>query len=144
MSKIIVLGGGVVGLSTAIMLARQGHGVTVFERDDEPVPRSAEDAWEAWERRGVAQFRQPHYLHAAARHILDRHLPEVKEALVRAGGVTFDPSTMLPPSIADRAPREGDERFVTVTGRRPTVEYAVASAADRLLPSCAASRSEVC
>ena len=32
MSRIIVLGGGVVGLTTAMLLVRQGHDVTVFER----------------------------------------------------------------------------------------------------------------
>jgi len=41
--------------------------------------------------------------------------------------------TVMPPSITDRAPREGDERFVTVTGRRPTMERAVASVADKVL-----------
>ena len=65
MSKILVLGGGIVGLSTAMMLARRGHDVTVFERDSKPLPASPEDAWQRWERRGVAQFRQPHYLHPA-------------------------------------------------------------------------------
>jgi 2-polyprenyl-6-methoxyphenol hydroxylase-like FAD-dependent oxidoreductase len=133
MSTIIVLGAGVVGLSTAMMLARQGHSVTVFERDSEPVPRSPEHAWLAWERRGVAQFRQPHFLHSAAREIFDRHLPEVKEALGRAGCVTFDVTTLMPPSISDRAAREGDHRFVTVTGRRPMIEYAVASAAEAVV-----------
>jgi hypothetical protein len=29
----------------------------VLERDAAPVPDSPEHAWEAWERRGVAQFR---------------------------------------------------------------------------------------
>ena len=39
----------------------------------------------------------------------------------------------MPPFITDRSPRDGDERFVTLTGRRPVIEYAVASAAaDRL------------
>jgi flavin-dependent dehydrogenase len=37
MSTILVLGGGVIGLSMAMMLARQGHYVTVFERDGEPI-----------------------------------------------------------------------------------------------------------
>ena len=134
MSRILVLGGGVIGLSTAMMLARQDHDVTVFERDGEPLPGSPEEAWRAWERGGVAQFRQPHYLHSAGRQILDSDLPDLKEALLRAGCVTFDLLTTMPPSISDRAPREGDERFVTVTGRRPVVEYAVARVAERLLP----------
>ena len=81
MSKILVLGGGIIGLSTAMMLVRRGHDVTVFERDCMPLPASPEDAWQGWERRGVAQFRQPHYLHPPAIELLDSHLPDVKEAL---------------------------------------------------------------
>ena len=68
MSKILVLGGGIVGLSTAMMLARRGHDVTVFERDSKPLPASPEDAWQGWERRGVAQFRQPHPFRNLAGH----------------------------------------------------------------------------
>jgi 2-polyprenyl-6-methoxyphenol hydroxylase-like FAD-dependent oxidoreductase len=134
MSRIVVLGGGVIGLSTAMMLQRRGYNVTVFERDGGPVPGSPEEAWQAWERQGVAQFRQPHYLHSAARQILDDELPDVKAALLQAGCVTFDLTTLMPPSIADRARRANDDRFVTVTGRRPTVEYAVANTAEKVVP----------
>src|SRR5258707_64760 len=133
MSKIIVLGGGVVGLSTAMLLARQGHDVTVFERDDTPLPGTTEAAWDSWERRGVAQFRQPHYLHSAARQILDDHLPEVKQALLGAGCVPFDMLSLMPRSVTDREARVGDDRFVTVTGRRSTIEDAVASVAEELV-----------
>jgi 2-polyprenyl-6-methoxyphenol hydroxylase-like FAD-dependent oxidoreductase len=133
MSSIVVLGGGVIGLCTALMLRRDGHDVTVLERDRGPLPGSAEEAWHTWERRGVAQFRQAHYLQPAGRLVLEAQLPEVEEALRRAGGTTFEILTLLPASIEDRAPREGDERFVTITGRRPVVEYAVARVAeDRL------------
>lgn len=130
MAKIVVLGAGVIGLSLGMMVARQGHDVSVFERDDEPVPSSTEDAWLKWERRGVGQFRQAHYIHSAARQILDQQLPEVTEALLRAGCLRFDVSTLMPPSIADRARLDDDDRFETITGRRTTIEYAVASTAE--------------
>jgi hypothetical protein len=41
----------------------------------------------------------------------------------------FDVLRLMPPFITDRSSREGDEKFVTLTCRRPVVEYAVASAA---------------
>jgi 2-polyprenyl-6-methoxyphenol hydroxylase-like FAD-dependent oxidoreductase len=128
-----MIGGGIVGLCTAMMLAKQGQELMVFERDAEPVPNSPEEAWLTWKRLGVAQFRQPHYLHAAARHILDEHLPEVKEAMLRAGCLPFDLTSLMSPFITDRAPRDGDERFVTVTGRRVTMEFAVATTAAKLI-----------
>ena len=55
MAQIIVLGAGLNGLSTAMLLARDGHEVTVVERDPAgPVP--AVEAWDTWDRRGVNQF----------------------------------------------------------------------------------------
>jgi 2-polyprenyl-6-methoxyphenol hydroxylase-like FAD-dependent oxidoreductase len=132
MPRIVVIGGGIVGLSMAMMLARQGHEVTVLERDGGDVPGSPDEAWQGWNRHGVAQFRQPHYLHPAGRQILDAALPEVTQALLGAGAAAFDMLALMPPFIEDRTPREGDERFVTVTGRRPVIEYAVATAAQNL------------
>ena len=129
MPRIVVIGGGVVGLSAALMLARAGHDVTVFERDDAAMPGSPQEAWQAWQRRGVAQFRQPHFLHAAGYHLLGETLPDIAQALPQAGGTSFDALSLLPPFITDRAPREADDRFATVTARRPVIEYAVAATA---------------
>ena len=94
------------------------------------MPGSPEEAWRAWQRPGVAQFRQAHLLHAAGYRLLEEMLPDVARALVRAGATSFDMLSTLPPFVADRAPRAGDERFVTVTGRRAAIEYAVAATAD--------------
>ena len=131
MPGIVILGGAVIGLATAAMLARQGHDVTVLERDRQPVPGSPDEAVQDWDRRGVAQFRLPHYLHPGGRLILDGYLPEVTKALTGAGAASFDTLALMPPVITDRAPREGDVKFVTVTGRRPVTEYAVATVAER-------------
>jgi 2-polyprenyl-6-methoxyphenol hydroxylase-like FAD-dependent oxidoreductase len=129
MPQIIVLGGGVSGLATAILLARDGHDVTVLERDAEPPPTTLEEAIEGSPRRGVAQFRQAHYLLPRGRTVLDEDLPDLRDALLAAGAYRFDVLGIMPPDITDRAPRPGDERFVTVTARRAALEWVFARAA---------------
>jgi 2-polyprenyl-6-methoxyphenol hydroxylase-like FAD-dependent oxidoreductase len=124
-----VLGAGVCGLATGMMLARDGHAVTILERDEGSVPGSAHQAWEEWSRDGVIQFRQAHYLQPGGYAVLESTLPDVAAALGEAGAVRFDALSMLPPTIADRAPRAGDERFVTVSARRPALEMVLGRAA---------------
>ena len=97
MSRIVVLGAGMCGLATGMMLARDGHAVTVLERDQAPVPDSPEQAWEDWSRDGVAQFRQAHYLQPGGRAVLESTLPDVAAALEAAGAIRFDALCMLPP-----------------------------------------------
>jgi 2-polyprenyl-6-methoxyphenol hydroxylase-like FAD-dependent oxidoreductase len=130
MSRIIVLGGGVSGLAAGMLLRRDGHEVTVLERDDEPVPLSPEEAWERWPRHGVIQFRQPHYLQLRGRAVLEQALPDVYAGLETAGAIPFDPLCLMPRSIKDRAPRDGDERFSTITARRPTLEQVLVRAVE--------------
>jgi 2-polyprenyl-6-methoxyphenol hydroxylase-like FAD-dependent oxidoreductase len=129
-SRIIVLGAGVCGLVAGMLLRRDGHEVTVLERDPGPVPSSAQEAWEHWTRAGVRQFRQPHYLQSRGRIVLEEELPDVVLALEAAGGLRFDPLGLMPPTIIDRSPRDGDERFKTITARRAVIEQVLSAAAD--------------
>jgi 2-polyprenyl-6-methoxyphenol hydroxylase-like FAD-dependent oxidoreductase len=129
MPRIIVLGGGVCGLSGAMMLARDGHEVTVLERDAAPVPGSAEEAWEQWSRDGVTQFRLAHLLQPAGRAVLEEELPDVLQALHSVGALRLDMLGLMPPNLADAGPRSGDERFVTYTARRPVFEQVLGEAA---------------
>ncbi|CAN5162530.1 FAD-dependent oxidoreductase [soil metagenome] len=130
MSQIIVLGAGVCGLASAMLLGRDGHDVTVLERDPQPVPPSAGEAQDAWNRRGVAQFRQPHYLQPRAHQLLESSFPDITQAMLGSGFNKYDALTSLPPGISDRAARPGDDRFLTLTGRRPKLEHAFAAVAE--------------
>ncbi|MCP1837119.1 2-polyprenyl-6-methoxyphenol hydroxylase-like FAD-dependent oxidoreductase [Bradyrhizobium sp. USDA 4524] len=130
MSKILICGGGVIGLCAATMLGRDGHPVTVLEADPAGLPTAPSAGWEAWERPGVAQFRQPHNLSSRFRLISDQELPGLTDDLLRAGCVWVDYLDSLPPSITDRTPRPGDDAIRFVTGRRPVIECAVAAMAE--------------
>lgn len=130
MARVVVIGAGICGLAGAMMLARDGNEVTLLERDPQPVPATPEEAWTTWGRDGVRQFRQPHYLQPSGRAVLESELPDVCDALLAAEALSFDALALMPPSVADRAPREGDARFMTITGRRATIEHVLARAAE--------------
>lgn len=130
-APVVVVGGGPVGLSAAMLLARDGHEVIVLEKDDTPPPASGLEAWNCWQRSGVAQFRQAHFMQARFRHVLDAELPAVRDEIEASGGRRFNMVDALPPSIEDRAPREGDDRFETILARRPVLESAFARVAAR-------------
>jgi 2-polyprenyl-6-methoxyphenol hydroxylase-like FAD-dependent oxidoreductase len=112
-----------------MLLTRDGHDVTVLERDTAAAPQTRDEAWEGWARGGVVQFRQPHYLHPRVRHILDAELPDVRDALAAAGALSFDTLRTGSPSLPAFERRADDERFVALTARRPTLEHVIARAA---------------
>jgi 2-polyprenyl-6-methoxyphenol hydroxylase-like FAD-dependent oxidoreductase len=128
MATIVVLGAGMNGLALAMLLAKDGHHVTVLERDaDEPID-DPEEAWNRWERRGVGQFRMLHIMLPRWRAEIEAELPEVLTELEARGGLRFNALTSLPDEFTGGF-RPGDERFDTVTARRPVLEGAIAAVA---------------
>ena len=128
MAQIVVMGGGLVGLTAGMLLARDGHQVTVLERDAAGPKGRAGDLWQRWDRRGVNQFRQLHFMLPRWRAVMERELPEVIAGLETLGGVRTSMLGALPDEMTG-GKRDGDERFETVTGRRPVLEAAVARVA---------------
>jgi len=127
MATVVVLGAGMNGLTTAMLLARDGHDVTVLERDPEP-PGTA--VWTTWQRPGVSQFRHLHFALPRWHREMEAALPEVVDELVAAGGRPLNLIGMLPERV--RGPlRDEDRQFDTVTARRPVLEAAVAAVAGR-------------
>jgi flavin-dependent dehydrogenase len=108
-----------------MLLTHDGHEVTVLERD----PASPTDQpWDDWDRPGVNQFRLPHYMLPRWWAEMRAELPEAASAVLAAGAVPTSPLAALPPELRGER-REGDERFETVTARRPVLEAALARAA---------------
>ncbi len=110
MSTIVVVGGGIGGLATALFLAPRGHLVTILDRDPAEVPADAAAAWSAWPRKGVPQFRHIHLFNARGRNLLRDEAPGVLAALRAAGAGEI------------RLGEVDDDDLVRLTCRRTTYE----------------------
>jgi 2-polyprenyl-6-methoxyphenol hydroxylase-like FAD-dependent oxidoreductase len=128
--SVIVVGGGPIGLASAMLLARDGHDVTVLEKDAQAAPANPLEEWLDWQRPGVAQFRQAHAMHARFRHLLDAEFPDIRDDLLASGGRRVSIMSGFLNMLEDNSSRPGDEKFETITARRPIVESAFARAAE--------------
>ena len=113
MARVVICGGGACGLLMAMLLDEDGHEVVVLERDAAAQPDPGE-AWESWERRGVNQFRLPHFLLPKFTELLTGALPDVVDDLRAAGAYEYD-----------LGPIKG------LTARRPFLEAVLAGAVAR-------------
>lgn len=120
--KVVVVGGGVSGLGSALALARAGHPVTVVERDDTVMPESADAAFE-WDRRGAPQVRHSHAFLARLRNILIAEYPDVLRDLLAQGATEIRFGEDLPPALTGFEPLDGDAELTMVACRRTTFEW---------------------
>jgi len=70
--RIVIVGGSIAGLATALALSRMGQDVVVLEQDAPPPQGSTQDLFITWKRRGVPQLRHSHGFLARLRNLL-RH-----------------------------------------------------------------------
>ena len=120
--KVAVVGGGVSGLSAALKLGRQGHRVTVYERDDTPMPESADQAF-FWDRRGAPQVRHSHAFLARLVSLLRQNEPDVLERLFLAGATEIRFGDELPDTMEGFVPDPSDPELNMLTCRRTTFEW---------------------
>ncbi|MDQ1457781.1 MAG: hypothetical protein QOH28_3401 [Actinomycetota bacterium] len=130
MARIVVIGGGVGGLTSGMLLARDGHDVTVLERDAASPPDTPDDAWNSWDRRGVNQFRMVHFFAPRFRALLESELPDVVVEAEALGALRYNPMRLVPDEMSGGY-RDTDAEFVALTARRPVMEAALARACAR-------------
>lgn len=85
--KIIVIGGGLAGMATALFSSRRGHDVTVLERD-RPLPEMAA-------RPGAPHARQGHLFLGRSTQILRDEAPDVVAGIFARGALEVSPGTVL-------------------------------------------------
>ena len=129
MAKVLVIGAGVCGLVTSMLLAEDGHDVTVLERDPTPPPEGADEAWQQWERRSVGQFRMVHMFLPRFTSLLHSELPHAVTEFEKAGAIRYNPLAVIPPEMIGGF-REDDKQFESLTARRPVGEAALTRAAN--------------
>lgn len=121
--RVIVVGGSVTGLGTALALSNDGHSVTVLERDATPMPASHLEAFERWDRRGSPQVRHSHAFLGRLYCLLRDHAPTLLRKLIEAGAEELRFSEFVQRIGPDVALEPGDEDIVLIACRRITFEY---------------------
>lgn len=127
MATIVVLGAALGGMQTALLLAEDGHDVTVLERDPCPAPHDADAAWSQWKRPGIPQLRLTHFLLARWRQLAETQMPGLVSELEAAGALRVNTLATEPAMRGPLIP--GDERFDALTARRPLIEAAASRTA---------------
>ena len=123
--RVTVLGGGVAGLACALHLARDGHAVTIVERDRLTADDAATES-PSWDRKGIPHFLQPHAFIPRGRLELREHLRDVFDDVMAAGAHDVESWRKLP-----GAPAPGDEKLQYLGVRRPLIEWALRRAVHR-------------
>lgn len=130
---VLVIGAGIGGLCTALMLAPTGREITVLERDGPIGNDDPDELFREWRRTGVGHLRQSHAFLARLRSIMKAEHPQLLEELKAMGvrELTFD--MMLTASQQKRyRPAPEDHEMTFVTSRRTTLELAMRRYVERL------------
>ena len=115
---VTVAGGSVGGLAAALLLAGDGHHVTVVERDELHAGAAVDSP--SWARKGIPHFLQPHAFIPRGRRELRDHLPDVYASLIAAGAHDVDLRGKLPGPVTD-----DDAELQYLAVRRPLIEWAL-------------------
>ena len=121
--KVLVIGAGIGGLCTALMLAPSGREIIMIERDGPLDTSDPDELFRNWKRNGVAHLRQSHAFLARLRVIMKEEHPALIEQLL-ANGVRELPFDIWLTEQQEEGyqPEPEDEDLTMITSRRTTLE----------------------
>lgn len=128
MTRVAVIGAGIGGLATALLLGRRGHRVTLLERERRQAGDDLDADFLDWRRPRVPQAVQPHGLLGPVRTVLRAEAPDVHADLLARGVTEYHEFDWFP---AHPPYREGDDELVRLRSRRIVLEAALAAAVRR-------------
>ncbi len=121
--RMVIVGGSIAGLATALALSRIGQEVVVLEQDAPPPSGSPQELFTNWKRRGVPQLRHSHGFLARLRNLLRDHYPDLLDALLAEGAQEQTMGGSLPPVLAPAyKPAPDDDDLTSLLCRRTTFE----------------------
>lgn len=125
MASVVIVGGSVAGLITALALARNGQRVTILEKDPLPLPPTPDEAFDVWTRRGSPQVRHSHAFLGRMHNLIRDREPELLQRLLALGAeeITFRSQALRYFPDAEFEP--GDEDATLLACRRVTFEWAL-------------------
>ena len=85
LANIAVVGGGPIGLLTALLLARSGHQIVLLDSDKDPVRDGADEIFFGWHRPGVPQSMHGHVFRGRVGRVLREEAPDVLDRLLDCG-----------------------------------------------------------
>lgn len=121
MSKIIVIGGSVAGLASALALADAGHEVMILERSADRPPETVEAAAD-WQRPTAPHAVHSHAFASLGCNLLRDRAPDVYEGLLAAGASEINLADYPPPMLPAFLRQPDDDKLRMVITRRSTFE----------------------
>jgi 2-polyprenyl-6-methoxyphenol hydroxylase-like FAD-dependent oxidoreductase len=130
---VLIIGGSIGGLASALALDPRRFQVVIVERDPAPPEIAPDAAFDRWERPGVPQFRHAHILLARLHTVVRDHHPALLQELLDVGITRSEVDQMLPPTHLERCtPQPDDDDLRHLWGRRATFEYVLRRHVGRL------------
>jgi 2-polyprenyl-6-methoxyphenol hydroxylase-like FAD-dependent oxidoreductase len=123
MSRAVVIGGSLAGLTTALALGRQGWQVDVIERDPAPEGPDANTVFSQYPRAAVPQSGHSHNFFSLITLTLRDRVPDVLEQLIDYGVRPLKMNEFAPSPLAESLTQPEDDDFIALAMRRSTYEW---------------------